>query len=494
MATVQDPPISDIAAWITDVLARQQPRTGTQRDPRPPSFNPFVGPMAGPPGQDAPDVLRQPGEGMFPSVPDPIADALSEFAERVNPPPQGYLLPRQPVSRGIGSDAVAARNQPAVPRLAPRGGIGSDAVAAPQQPPLRHHGPLPPFDMTVTPAGPDPDAIMRGAQAAAASGPTGSIQPPSMVPRGMPGPTIMDRIGAGLAGLSGPKALAQHRAAGDRTDSRNATYDALLQRGASDELARAMALNPRQFARVLPSIFAPNRKVVNNRLVDTRTGAVIADLSDPSFRALPANSAGVLNERTGEVSTLPGGGSRTAGAPSGYEWVDPADRSLGLRAIAGGPATRIPAETAGRIAMMRAARPGVEEARKVYERHWGIPDGWRQFWANVPMVGDVGKFSGEQGLAARNIRAAVESALRAMTGAAAPEEEVSRYAEIFTPNIRDSIESAKQKINLLEAFMQRAEQIVTQGRTPTPSAPGDTAPGDAGWTDLAPGVRIRELQ
>jgi hypothetical protein len=97
----------------------------------------------------------------------------------------------------------------------------------------------------------------------------------------------------------------------------------------------------------------------------------------------------------------------------------------------------------------------------------------------VPGVGDVGALSGDVGRAQRSVRTSIEAALRAMTGAAAPESEVRQYLEMYMPNARDSVESAQQKLTNLERFMRDTEAIVTQGRTSSPPSTGGP-PGSGG--------------
>lgn len=329
---------------------------------------------------------------------------------------------------------------------------------------------------TVTPE-PDADAIVRGAEAAASSRPPAAPAGASPARTALRQPGVFDYIDTALAGMAGGAPVLSR--VGERFDARNATYDALIQRGATPELAQAITLNPAQFAPILPSLFTPRTSIVNNRLVDTTTGRVIADLSD-KFVPLP-EGASVLNTGSGQTS-----GSSLPKPPQGFEWVDQNDRSKGLRAIPGGPGTHISSEVAGRLALMQTARQGVQDARSVYERRWGAVDFARQGAANIPFAGDFAPVSGEQGIAQRNIRIAVESALRTMTGAAAPEPEVVRYAAMFTPGARDTVQSAKQKLDALDNFMRRAEEIVTQGRTATPA--------NAGWSELTPGVRFREVR
>jgi hypothetical protein len=62
-----------------------------------------------------------------------------------------------------------------------------------------------------------------------------------------------------------------------------------------------------------------------------------------------------------------------------------------------------------------------------------------------------------------------------MTGAAAPEQEVKRYMQMFMPSPKDNKASAKQKIDGLMKFMEDAERLVLQGRGVSPSLSGPPA-------------------
>lgn len=155
-------------------------------------------------------------------------------------------------------------------------------------------------------------------------------------------------------------------------------------------------------------------------------------------------------------------------APAGFEWVDPRNRALGLRAIPGGPGEHISSEVAGRLGLMNTAQERIRSTRSIYERAWGAGDLARQTGANLPYVGDLAMASGDVGIAQRNVRMGVEAALRVMTGAAAPEQEVTRYAAMFTPTARDTVESAKQKLDNLDSFMSNARDLAMRGRSSTP--------------------------
>jgi hypothetical protein len=113
----------------------------------------------------------------------------------------------------------------------------------------------------------------------------------------------------------------------------------------------------------------------------------------------------------------------------------------------------------------------------------------------------VAALSGDIGIAQRDVRVGIEAALRTMTGAAAPEQEVVRYMQMYMPTPLDTKESAKQKLDGLMSFMDKAEKIVMQGRgeLAQPSLDGSALQGRGsqplidteGWTDVG-GVKIRE--
>lgn len=179
----------------------------------------------------------------------------------------------------------------------------------------------------------------------------------------------------------------------------------------------------------------------------------------PELQLKEINNQGVVfNPRSGSTQVLPGlaGGGGSGKAPPGYRWS--ADGNL--EAIPGGPATSISAEAGGRLAMMETAMPAVQQARDVFLKPWGITGAIGQ----AVMPEQLSNWSGEVGRAKRSVRAAIEAALRVMTGAAAPEPEVVRYLDIFMPTMTDTRETAKQKLDLLEAFMLNAREIATRGR------------------------------
>jgi hypothetical protein len=165
-----------------------------------------------------------------------------------------------------------------------------------------------------------------------------------------------------------------------------------------------------------------------------------------------------------EVVREPQIGASAGKPPAGYRY---SQDGTSLEAIPGGPATKLPGEMAGRMAALQTARRTMEDAKAFYEN---LSTGDR---ANQLLN------RGEAGQAERTIGLAVEAALRAMTGAAAPENEVRTYMNMFAPSFDDSQATIKDKLQRLESFMADVETNVNQGRSTGPApaaAPQQSAP------------------
>jgi hypothetical protein len=143
--------------------------------------------------------------------------------------------------------------------------------------------------------------------------------------------------------------------------------------------------------------------------------------------------------------------------PSGYRY---AQDGQALEAIPGGPATKLPGDMAGRVAALQTAKESFADVRNFYEgQDWG--DRASQLIN-----------SGNAGRVERNVRLAIEAALRAMTGAAAPESEVENYLNIFGPSALDTQATIKDKLDRLQSFMGNVEANIAQGRSSAPGADG----------------------
>lgn len=261
-------------------------------------------------------------------------------------------------------------------------------------------------------------------------------------------------------------------------------YRSLVARGVPPTEALAATRSPEIMKAVTAKYFETKpAQVVNNRMVRERPDGTVETLADFSEEKSPA---GFRRTDAGGLEFIPGGPADPnykrlveggQKEPPKFEWVDPNDHSKGQRAIPGGPGEHLSSEVAGRIALMQEAQSQLPEARRILMEGRG-PTG-------TGISGAAASYSniGETGRAQRTVRTAIEGALRAMTGAAAPETEVKRYEQMFMPSPLDSPETANQKMDQLEGFINRASELVTRGRRADPNA-GRTAPAAA-----APAVR-----
>ena len=158
-------------------------------------------------------------------------------------------------------------------------------------------------------------------------------------------------------------------------------------------------------------------------------------------------------------------------APSGFRFTPEGN----LEAIPGGPAARLPAEVAGRVALAEVSLNDLPKVREVFDRI-------------SPGEAALGQFeAGEIGQAQRSVTAGIEAALRLLTGAAAPDSEVRRYERIFMPRTTDRASTRKQKLDLLENFMRSAVDNATAGR-------GGSQPTGVGRRVVIDGFEIEEVR
>jgi hypothetical protein len=179
----------------------------------------------------------------------------------------------------------------------------------------------------------------------------------------------------------------------------------------------------------------------------------------------------------GAPQIVPIPGMQGGKPPAGYRWAE--GRPGQLEPIPGGPGEHIAAEVAGRLAIMRTAKPGLPAAREFFTRRWGAGESARNAIGGAVVAPEYDRHR-------RTVRLAVEGSLRAMTGAAAPQQEVDQYMEMFMPRVTDPPQIARQKLDMLEQFMSNAEEIVTRGRRAAGSEAQPQGGGD--------GFSIRRLQ
>lgn len=311
-------------------------------------------------------------------------------------------------------------------------------------------------------------------------------------------PGFLDRLTAGAANFTtGGNPLAgllnsiNGLATGQRTDPQGqalarqrATYEALLPKLGPAGAMAAMT-NPKVLESWASREFAPYTAHNVGDIAssfDPKTGQLRPQVQAPRYEKVGA----------GEKLYAVGGGAPGATAPreiatggpekppQGYDWIDKNDPTKGLAAIPGGPEAKIPANEAGYLAMMNASKEGVANARKFFldpSFKGGAISAAGSAVGQALNAGDIGR-------AQRDIKMATETALRIMTGAAAPETEVKRYADMFTPSVYDSRATRAQKLNNLENFLNQAQTNMTAGRVAPQS--------NIGWVNVGNGVRIRE--
>jgi hypothetical protein len=173
----------------------------------------------------------------------------------------------------------------------------------------------------------------------------------------------------------------------------------------------------------------------------------------------------IFDPRTGDVRQVPG--TQGGKPPAGYRWAE--GRPGQLEPIPGGPGEHIAGEQGGRLALMRTAQGHFQQARNYFlSNQFGAGEAGRHAIGGALLAPQLN-------MARRTVKLAVEGALRAVSGSAAPEPEVERLTDMFTPGAFDPIEVRRQKMNLLAEFMRNHEEIVTRGRggPQQPQAGGD---------------------
>lgn len=147
------------------------------------------------------------------------------------------------------------------------------------------------------------------------------------------------------------------------------------------------------------------------------------------------------------LATEAGGGQKP---PAGYRPTPTGD----LEPIPGGPATKLPGNEAAQMALLNTSLDNMTDIRKAFGKDFGLQSS-----------ADYGLERGDVGQGKRLVTAGIEAALRAMSGAAVPKEEVARYSNLYLPTPMDSEPTRTKKLNELEKFMQAAASNMNQGRS-----------------------------
>lgn len=257
--------------------------------------------------------------------------------------------------------------------------------------------------------------------------------------------------GGDLSGAS--KALFK----GGQFDKGMATKNA-ISKMSDDNLARTLQVQDR-LARLAGTIETPEQFEMAKERLRSMGLPVPKGLTFEQLPQLRAEALSVADQMTiamkerklAQKATQ----NRFGKPPSGYNWNE--DGSLS--AIPGGPATKIPAADAAKIAALQTAEKSFEDAKSFYEKSDFVDRGNQML------------NRGKAGRAERTVRLAVESALRAMTGAAAPDSEVESYMNLFGPSAWDTPATARDKLDRLQDFLANLRANIEQGRGPALGAP-----------------------
>ena len=254
--------------------------------------------------------------------------------------------------------------------------------------------------------------------------------------------------------------------------AQQSAYASVKAAGGNEAQAMAAASNPEilkmMMARIYPELKFEKAEQQYGSFNPT-TGKFEIQGTAPKLEKLGAGD-------TLQAVTAPGGGHGASAVqvatggpdkpPEGYQWKDKNDPSKGLQAIGGGPATKLPANEAGYLAMMESSRPGVESAKNYFlgpDFKTGALDAAGKAIGQATNSFEISRHR-------RSISLATEAALRIATGAAAPDTEVARYANFYMPSVYDSKETREQKLNALTRFMDYAKTNIGAGRMPPPEA------------------------
>jgi hypothetical protein len=323
-----------------------------------------------------------------------------------------------------------------------------------------------------TPAGESPQGMPPQAYAP----PSAPIVMPSlggMAPQGR-APDVGDRLqaaGAGFFNAGSPMQaignLLGGLFTGQRQDPMGLAVQASGQKQAAEQAAfQQNAAAAMEYVRQDQSIPQPMKlAMLRQPALAMKYVAEMAKPLKPEFSAEKIENSGyTFDKNTGKWTLGVTAPKKPPDPPSGYLWVDPNNPAAGLTAVKNGPATKLEAGASGQLAMMEATRPGLDAAKQYFlsdEFKSGPIDAAGLAIGQRLNVGNISRHR-------RSVELAAEAALRVATGAAAPDSEVKRYADFYTPSVYDAEETRRQKLNALTAFIDHARKNIGQGRMPEP--------------------------
>lgn len=269
----------------------------------------------------------------------------------------------------------------------------------------------------------------------------------------------------------------------------NQTVAWLQSKGVDKEQAWQIATNPSVLSEYLKDMLAPSKPIeVGGRLVDPKTYQVLADFSDPNSKLTSdqrefqqAKADGFQGNFMDYQIKMKEAGRQQVNIdtgeklPSGYRWVNPDKRELGVQPIPGGPATQIPGELAARIGMgenflnndLPILRKEVEAGNATGPIDRGMA------WAGYGKPAEI----------QRKFQSGVEVLSRLLSGAGMTQIEVDEKTQRYMPTMADTPSSLKTKLDQLEAEIKAAGNAALRGRGGTLDA--IDAPQSGNAADIA---------
>jgi len=182
-----------------------------------------------------------------------------------------------------------------------------------------------------------------------------------------------------------------------------------------------------------------NNEPLNSTLKD-QVNFVASNLSKPR----------TITDAAGNVQTIPGQDLSNFSdllAMTGYE------RDKGQQTIK--PKT---GPQAAAIANAQSALDDLHLAKQSFFNGKGELNRGTAFASNVPFIGGIPGTTGRD--ARQQVRRAIETILRARSGAAVPPDEVDNYMDLYAPSINDTDQGAALKIQRLEEFFSTSLQLM----------------------------------
>ena len=242
---------------------------------------------------------------------------------------------------------------------------------------------------------------------------------------------------------------------------------AWAQNRARKEIAEKEVASQQQFAKQFPQY----ADMASQLSPETRQAYTVAKLTN-DLKAQDPSSQLDLQKTQAEINKLNAETSKaykvakTAGAPSapaGYRFQQDGN----LEPIPGGPASKLSAESAGKVALIKQGEMDSTRFRDLISEKdsKGNVTGYKT--AKLAGLGIYGTPGAREEYS--TLFNAINARLRLESGAAVPEAEVKRALKTFAPNATDSDKTIKSKLDRLDEFFGIAKQEIGQGRVAMPA-------------------------